>query len=55
MPTHHFSDGVMINPVKWNNCKQIISKQMIDSGWNKHAGKFRDVMMRKARKLFYKS
>ena len=43
-----------IDPRRWQNCLKTVSDEMIASGWNKHAKKFTEVKIRKARKLFYK-
>ena len=55
MPCTYHISGVESDPRKWEYCKRTISKEMTDSGWNKHAGKFSEVMNRKARKMFYKT
>ena len=40
------------DPRRWERCKILAAQQMIESGWSKFAGKFREVQMRKARKIW---
>ena len=36
----------------WTNCLAEVSDAMLAAGWNKHARKFTEVRLRKARKLY---
>jgi hypothetical protein len=38
-------------PRLWEKARQLVAKEMLASGWNKHAKKFTEVQLRKARKL----
>lgn len=43
-----------IDPRRWERCQREVASAMIADGWPPKAGKFREVCMRRARKLFYK-
>jgi hypothetical protein len=40
------------DPRRWERCRQQAAAQMVAEGWNPHAGKFSQVQMRRARKLW---
>jgi len=52
MPYYHLPTLQEQYPREWEKLLKEISKQMIIQGWNKHARKFREVMVKKAKKLF---
>lgn len=43
-----------IDPRRWERCQREVTAAMIADGWPPKAGKFSEVCMRRARKLFYK-
>jgi hypothetical protein len=42
------------NPRRWEACRRAAAAQMVAEGWNQHARKFHDVMLRRARQLWIK-
>ena len=44
--------GTPINWQLWYKCRDQAAAQMIEEGWNKHARKFNEVRMRRARRLY---
>ena len=54
MPTLVSGTPNDIDPKKWQKCLRSVNDELIAFGWNKHAKKFTEVKIRKARKLFYK-
>ena len=40
------------DPRRWERCRQQAAAQMVAEGWNPHAGKFGQVQMKRARKLW---
>jgi len=55
MPTFICGKPCDIDIRKWESCLEVVTKQMLADGWNKHAKKFIEVKLRKARTLFYKT
>ena len=40
------------DPKKWERCRKTAAAQMIAEGWNPHAGKFNQVQMKRAQRLY---
>ena len=38
-------------PRLWEKARRLVANEMLANGWNKHAKKFTEVQLRKARKL----
>lgn len=51
MPYFHIATLEERYPREWDFVKNKILIEMISQGWNKHAKKFTEVLMKKARRL----
>jgi hypothetical protein len=54
MPTSGISCPYEGHQRLWEKCRKQIGDQMVASGWIRKAGKFDEVCLRKAHKLFMK-
>jgi len=54
MPTSYSPHPQDIDPRRWRACLRQAEADMLAAGWNRHARKFVDVHLRKARKLWAK-
>lgn len=52
MPTSYSPTPHDIDPLRWSACLRSAGDAMLAAGWSKHAGKFHEVQMRRARKLW---
>lgn len=54
MPTNggSYYGGFTENIPRWEACKRKVTEEMVAAGWNVKAGKFSQVMRKKAMKLF---
>lgn len=52
MPTTCTNHPCDIDPRRWSACMRQAEAAMLADGWSRHAGKFHEVRMRRARKLW---
>ncbi len=54
MPTHggYYYGFWEADPRRWERCRKEAAAQMVAEGWHQRAGKFDEVLRRRARKLW---
>lgn len=52
MPTSYGLKPHDIDPRRWEACRRQVAADMVAAGWSRHAGKFCEVQMRRALRLF---
>lgn len=53
MPTFdYYSTGPSSDPRRWESTRKAVAAEMVAAGWNPKAGKFGEVLQRRALKQF---
>lgn len=50
-----FYQGHQVNPRKWDKCLETVKATMLANGWEPLSYKFRQVQLKKTRKLYERS